>query len=139
LRDRVEDIVPLAKSFLQKAATKYTKTPLSISNEAMAMLKTYSWPGNVRELSNVMERAQILCQGDTIQSSDLALSADISNTVVRGASSMIDADDLRPLAQVEADLIQQRLEYFNGNALKAAESLGLSRSAFYRKLEKLKA
>ena len=144
LRQRVEDIIPLANSFLAKAAKKYSRPVLTLAPDAQALLEAYPWPGNVRELAHVMERAQILCKREKIYSSDLGLS---------GASGLLDAPplaatsscknanelpDLRSMEEIEMELVAQRLAYFGGDATKAAESLGFSRSAFYRRLEKLK-
>ncbi len=134
LRQRVEDIIPLAQAFLEKAARKYSRPVLVISAGAEAALKTYPWPGNVRELGHVMERAQILCKGDSIHAHDLGLNNGnpIQPTLLDGNH------DLRLMDEIEIDVISRRLAYFNGDAVKAADSLGFSRSAFYRRLEKLK-
>lgn len=134
LRQRVEDIIPLAKAFLAKAAKKYVRTAFSITPEAEAALRSYSWPGNVRELGHVMERAQILCKGDSINVHDLGLTI-VQQTQVHTFNG---AHDLRSMEDIEMDTITQRLAYFNGDAVQAADSLGFSRSAFYRRLEKLK-
>ena len=80
-----------------------------------------------------MERAQILCQNSIINIDDLGLPA--SNTRVK--TIVVEPDKLATLETMELDIIDKRLSYFNGNALKAAKSLGLSRSAFYRRLEKI--
>lgn len=133
LRQRVDDIIPLAKTFLKKAALKYSRPTLAITPAAENALKAYAWPGNVRELGHVMERAQILCKGDSLNAHDLGL------TIDRFQSPSCAADnDLRPMHDIEMDVIAQRLAYFNGDATKAADSLGFSRSAFYRRWDKLK-
>lgn len=134
LRDRIEDIIPLANAFLTKVAKKYSQPILSIDPAAETALKTYSWPGNVRELGHVMERAQVLCQKSSIQVHDLGLNVSLSDT---HRKTNYDAD-LRSLRQIEESVIDNRLTYFDGDAIKAAESLGLSRSAFYRRIEKPK-
>ncbi|MFT7561020.1 MAG: DNA-binding NtrC family response regulator [Flavobacteriales bacterium] len=143
LRHRVEDIIPLAQGFLSKCAEKYGKPLLEISSAAEELLKKYDWPGNVRELGHVIERAQILCRGSTIEVNDLGLqkyssAPEVANNT--GAASLLDSMnvDLRPLSDLEYDLIDKRLQYFDGDAQKAAKSLGLSRSAFYRRLGKNK-
>lgn len=134
LRHRVEDIIPLAKAFLAKGAKKYSCPVFSIDSDAELMLKTYSWPGNVRELGHVMERAQILCQSSVIRPHDLGLTPgreiENSDEANREGSHI----DLRPIGEIQADIIKERLKYFNGDATKAAKSLGLSRSSFYRRL-----
>lgn len=137
LRRRTRDILPLARSFLTEAAKKYSRPPLSISSAAESALISYSWPGNVRELGHVMERAQILCQQPSIQPHDLGLDLASSGTRHYVPESAGNAEDLRPMNEIEADIINRRLDHFNGDALKAARSLGLSRSAFYRRLGKI--
>ena len=137
LRNRLDDILPLANTFLKNVAAKYAQRVLTIDKTAEQALKSYAWPGNVRELSHVMERAQILCQGDTIQAHDLGISQS-SNLASQEFTQTERQQDLRKIDEIEAEIIDKRMSYFDGNALKAAESLGLSRSAFYRRLEKLK-
>ncbi|TQV88136.1 sigma-54-dependent transcriptional regulator [Aliikangiella coralliicola] len=142
LRERIEDILPLANDFLRQVADKYAQPVLIISNEAAKVLQSYSWPGNVRELGHVMERAQILCQGDSIGVSELGIAVQQTHTEKHNSfeSGTLESNssELRTLASIELEVVQQRLAYFDGNALSAADSLGLSRSAFYRRLEKLK-
>jgi DNA-binding NtrC family response regulator len=138
LRYRIDDIIPLANAFLVKAAKKYSQPVLSISAEAERLLKSYTWPGNVRELGHVMERSQILCQKSSIQVSDLGLS---TNSLIEQGKINIAAGidgDLRSIEEIEAEIVGKRLTYFDGDAVKASKSLGLSRSAFYRRLEKSK-
>jgi DNA-binding NtrC family response regulator len=127
LRDRKEDIIPLARSFLVPTK-KHVLTPA-----AQKALVDYDWPGNIRELSHVIERAQILCQNQQIKCEDLGLST-TTKVAIKTSSTLT---KLPTLETVELDIIDQRLRLFDGNALKAAKSLGLSRSAFYRRLEKL--
>lgn len=136
LRQRTDDIMPLAHSFLSKTAKKYSLPILSISHDAECALKSYSWPGNVRELCHVMERAQILCQTTSIQPHDLGLNIATKNASADNSAKIKTENDLRPMEEIEADIIHTRLQYFDGDALKAAKSLGMSRSAFYRRLEK---
>lgn len=136
LRKRQEDIIPLARMFLKSAAQKYSKSVLNISKEAEKALTTYLWPGNVRELSHVMERAQILCQSSTIQKVDLGLSYPPSDTLQLPSENTQSDTDLRSFEQIEAEAILGRLTHFDGDAAKAADSFGWSRSTFYRKLEK---
>lgn len=132
LRERVEDIIPLAESFLAKNAVEHAQSKLTIGASAKKALKSYDWPGNIRELNHVMERAQILSQNNYISAEDLGLPTTTEQTVVDDKPT-----ELQTLETIELDIIDQRLSHFNGNALKAAKSLGLSRSAFYRRLEKI--
>lgn len=134
LRYRPEDILPLANAFLAKAAQKYSQPPLEISSAAGKILQTYAWPGNVRELNHVMERAHILCKTVAVQPEDLGI-----NNLLSTQGNVVHGDEqeyLKPLSEIEQEVINRRLSYFHGDALKAAKSLGLSRSAFYRRLEK---
>jgi len=136
LRQRKEDILLLAQSFLNESANKQLQKPLTLNDDAQSALLNYDWPGNIRELHHVMERAQILCKAENIGVDDLGLptnSTAVEPTVINPSS----CGELLNLAELELNIIDQRLAHFNGNALKAAKSLGLSRSAFYRRLEKI--
>jgi len=136
LRQRKEDILLLAQSFLTEPENKQQQSSLVLDNEAQSALIDYDWPGNIRELQHVMERAQILCKSDVIGEDDLGLPISFSGTKPK-AIEQNGNEELLSLADMELDIIDQRLAHFNGNALKAAKSLGLSRSAFYRRLEKI--
>lgn len=136
LRKRIDDIIPLANSFLLKAAKKYAQPVLTIETAAEQALKAYSWPGNVRELGNLMERAQILCRDSKIKIDDLGLNAMHEPGKIIEASRL--ENDLRPIADIEMEIIDKRLNYYEGDVIKAAKSLGVSRSALYRRLGKSK-
>ena len=126
LRDRREDIAPLAHAYLESHAQRYRKTARAFEPSAMQALLEHPWPGNVRELGHVIERAVLLASGDTIRLGDLAL---------RGTSTApIRLEDL-PLAKVEKDLVRKALARHGGNVSRTARALGLSRSALYRRLE----
>jgi DNA-binding NtrC family response regulator len=126
LRERRDDIDLLAQHFLKQHVTRYRKAITGFDDEATKALRAYAWPGNVRELNHAIERAVLMAQGKVIRTQDLALNA---------AASMPRLDDMS-LEEVEAFLIKKTLSRCDGNARKAAELLGLSRSAFYRRLEK---
>jgi DNA-binding NtrC family response regulator len=126
LRDRREDIMPLAKKFLQEHAQRYRKQLAGFDQMARDRLMQHSYPGNVRELDHVIERAVLMARGPQIKANDLGL------TTAGGESKSL--EDMS-LEEVEAFLIKKALARNNGNARKAAESLGLSRSAFYRRLQ----
>jgi DNA-binding NtrC family response regulator len=128
LRERREDIELLAQHFLDQHAARYRKTVTGFATDAIAGLLAYAWPGNIRELDHAVERGVLMCSGKVIRIVDLGLNA---------AKSSVSLDDMS-LEEVEAHLIKKTLSRFDGNARKAAESLGLSRSAFYRRLEKYK-
>jgi len=127
LRDRGEDILPLAHSFLGQYAARYRKAISGFDYAAEQVLKTYPWPGNVRELSHAVERAVLMAQGSTIQADDLGLS--------QASPGQARLEEL-PLDEAERLLIHQSLERCGGNVSRAAEALGLSRSALYRRLER---
>src|SRR5690242_12919519 len=126
LRDRREDIMPLANKFLQDHAQRYRKEIAAFDETARDRLMQHSYPGNVRELDHVVERAVLMARGPQIKANDLGL------TTAGGESKTV--EDMS-LEEVEAFLIKKALARNNGNARKAAEALGLSRSAFYRRLQ----
>ncbi|WP_269751486.1 sigma-54-dependent transcriptional regulator [Paraneptunicella aestuarii] len=135
LRNRKEDILPLANSFLAQIAKKYSQPVKQIDKSAEPALLNYDWPGNVRELNHIMERAHILCHSETILPQDLGINVELDSFPV--SAGLVD-DDLRPIHEIEQDIIDKRLNYFDGEASKAAKSLGMSRSALYRRLGKSK-
>lgn len=131
LRQRKEDIVALAEFFLEKQSRHYGKSDLKFSGEAKIALQNYDWPGNVRELSHVVERATILSPEKSIKSAALGL-----NSLHDELTINANIDSSSTLDEITRSVIAQRLEEHAGNGLKAAESLGLSKSAFYRHLKK---
>jgi DNA-binding NtrC family response regulator len=137
LRARVADILPLAQYFLSQFSSKYALACPQLCEQASAALKCYQWPGNIRELSHMMERAIFLSQGQLITIADLGLSSEatMGGTVFVDHGIDSDADTL---AVIEKQIIIDRLARFENNAHETAESLGLSRSSYYRRLEKYK-
>ncbi len=127
LRDRLEDILPLAVHFLSRHASRYGKTISGFDYAATEALKNYSWPGNIRELNHVVERAVLMARGSTIRVADLGLRS--------SEASPGRLEDL-PLEEVEKCLIRKAVERYAGNVSQAAQALGLSRSALYRRLER---
>ncbi len=128
LRDRGDDIDRLADAFLAKAVLRYGKDVAGFSEKARKSLRAHSWPGNVRELDHAVQRAALLASGIEIQPSDLGLD-------VRGGDAGQPLEEMR-LDEAEAWLIRRALERRGGNAAQAAEDLGVSRSAMYRRIEK---
>jgi DNA-binding NtrC family response regulator len=126
LRDRREDIMPLANNFLRQHAKRYRKTFGGFDETARERLMQHPFPGNVRELDHVIERAVLMSPGPQIKARDLGLST--GGSEARGLEEM-------SLEEVEAYLIKKALARAGGNARHAAEALGLSRSAFYRRLQ----
>ena len=129
LCDRREDILPLAEHFLRQHREHYRRPIEGFSPEAIDALRRHSWPGNVRELDHVVERAVLLTSGNTISAFDLALCS-------AGDASVSARLEELSLEEVERLLIRKALSRFDGNANRAAEALGLSRSALYRRLQK---
>jgi DNA-binding NtrC family response regulator len=129
LRERREDIPALANHFLAAQTRKYRREFDGFTTEGLRALTAHAWPGNVRELQHVVERAVLMSSGRTISEQALGL----QDTQSGGAR----LEDMN-LEEVEAYLIRKTLARCDGNAMKAAEALGLSRSAFYRRLEKYK-
>jgi DNA-binding NtrC family response regulator len=127
LRDRHEDILPLALYFLSRHAARYGKMLTGFDYAAEHALKSYVWPGNIRELNHTVERAVLMAQGDTVSAADLGL-----RDAAEGPARLEDM----PLEEVERCLIQKALERSDGNISLAAEALGLSRSALYRRIER---
>lgn len=126
LRQRKEDIVPLAESFLTHLANKYRRRHLAFNNEAKQALDQYHWPGNVRELSHCIERSVLMANSEEITKSDLGLPTKF------GAQEF----EHMTLEQAERLLITKAMEAADGNVQVAAERLGISRAALYRRLEK---
>jgi DNA-binding NtrC family response regulator len=129
LRDRREDIQPLAEYFLRQHSERYRRKLDGFTSGAIEALLQHSWPGNVRELDHVVERSALMSSGGVVTAFDLALQQGRD----AGVSSRIDEMSLE---EVERLLIKKALARFGGNANRAAEALGLSRSALYRRLQK---
>ncbi len=127
LRERREDIPALAAHFLARYSQRYRKAVQGIDPPAMELMLHYAWPGNVRELDHTIERAVLMSREDIIEVSDLGLSpARVSTQALEEMS----------LESVESILIRKALSRCNGNVSQAAEALGLSRGALYRRMEK---
>ena len=127
LRDRREDIPLLAMHFLGQHARRYRKDLAGFDPAVIQLLQEHRWPGNVRELDHAVERAALMAQGNMIKPADLGL---------RSPGESPNRMEDMSLEDVERFLIRKALARHDGNAMKAAEALGLSRSAFYRRLEK---
>jgi len=127
LRERREDIELLALHFLKQHVERYRKSITGFDDAAITAMRDYGWPGNVRELDHAVERAVLMSQGKIIHAPDLGLN------LAREAAPRLEEMSIE---EVEAFLIKKTLARCDGNARRAAEELGLSRSAFYRRLEK---
>ena len=130
LRDRREDIPLLAMHFLQQHAARYRKPLAGFDAHAMRALLDHRWPGNVRELDHSIERAVLMATGENVTAGDLSLRA--------ARESVARLEDMS-LEEVESFLIRKALARYDGNVSQAAEALGLSRGALYRRMQKYKA
>lgn len=128
LRERGEDVLLLAEHFLKKFSYKYRKDIRSISRDARQKLLRYAWPGNVRELQHAIERAVIMSEGSVLKSDDFILR--------RPAERASDLDEVLNLEELERAAIEKAMKRTSGNVSRAAELLGITRYALYRKLEK---
>jgi len=130
LRERKDDIVPMANFILEQIAEKYNRSPEAsgwcFEENTASYLERYPWKGNVREMENKIERALILAENNTISVMDLDI-LDFEE---------IQENDENPLSEMEKGAIEKALFKHNGNISKTAEELGLSRAALYRRIEK---
>lgn len=128
LRERDNDIILLAEYFLNKYAHKYKKEIQKLSLEVKRKLSSYNWPGNVRELQNTIERAVVLSSGKVLKADDFILSSSHNR-------KSKDTDVLN-LEIIEKEAIEKAIRITNGNLNKAADMLGISRFALYRKINR---
>jgi DNA-binding NtrC family response regulator len=140
LRDRPEDVLPLARHFIQRFSREMRRQPMEMRPEVEAKLVRYAWPGNVRELRNVLERAVILAPGDMLTVEHLPpelveTTAGRADDSTKPASLSLPAEGLR-LEEVERDLVRQALESTAGNQVRAARLLGISRDALRNRMKK---
>jgi DNA-binding NtrC family response regulator len=127
LYDRPDDIPLIANHFLTKFSHKYQKSYLTIAKDAMIYLQKYRWPGNIRELQHALERAVIMCEGQE-------LTAENFGALEKQASGDLMFDQLN-LEKLEAWAIRKAIAKHQGNISHAAQELGLSRGAMYRRME----
>ncbi|MGH9461636.1 MAG: sigma-54-dependent Fis family transcriptional regulator [Vicinamibacteria bacterium] len=140
LRERSEDILPLAEFFFDELSEKTGRPAAGISQDARAWLLEYAWPGNVRELRNAIERAILLCDGDLITREHVS-SGGARPTAGLNGNGASDPKGLIPphgldLATMDRDLVERALRQTKGNKSKAARLLGLTRSQLYSRLSK---
>ena len=126
LRERAEDVLPLAERFLAMYAEKYRRDAAGISAEAAERLKTHVWSGNIRELQNTIEKAVILAEGSVLKAEDLSLEK----------KSAAKASPKQTLGEAEAQTIRDTMARCNGNLTLVAKELGISRPTLYSKLKK---
>jgi DNA-binding NtrC family response regulator len=133
LRERPADIMLLAEDFLERASRRFETSVVAFSPSARTALQQHSWPGNIRELQHVVERAVLLAQHERVTERDLQLQ---ERPTSQGEEDR--AVDGLTLEDAEVWLIQRALSRHDGNPVAAAKSLGISRSALYRRLGKRK-
>jgi DNA-binding NtrC family response regulator len=159
LRDRISDLPALARHLLVRIAEQPGMRYLSITDDALAVLMRYGWPGNVRQLQNALFRAAVLCDGDALTAADfpqIAAEARFGNrsddyhaksltgqsqnaALANGAGITLYESDgnLRPLEEIEADVIRLAIGHYRGRMTEVARRLGIGRSTLYRKLGEL--
>lgn len=134
LRERGEDILLLAEHFLNVYSGKYSMGNVSLGNAARQKLMQYSWPGNVRELQHCIERAIVLTDKTELSDEDIRL----ENTVTSSnKKNSLESTDSLNLETLERQAIKRAVSLSNGNLTQAAELLGITRFALYRKIDKL--
>jgi DNA-binding NtrC family response regulator len=128
LRERLEDIMPLARHFVNKHSLRYKRLDMSLAADVEDKLIHYPWPGNIRELSHMMERAVLLSSSEEIAAKDIPL---------KPSSAKLGSEiPFMTLDQAEQKLLKQALNKAQGSAIDAAQLLGISKSAIYRRMEK---
>ncbi|NHN27041.1 sigma-54-dependent Fis family transcriptional regulator [Flavobacterium jejuense] len=127
LRERFSDKIPLAHFLLDKMKVKYEKEEVVFDEKALEQIEKHAWNGNIREMENRIERAIILCENNTIKTTDLDLEI---------ISSYNENQEELPLSDVEKMTIEKVLTKNEFNISKSAEELGLSRASLYRRIEK---
>ena len=131
LRERGDDIILLAEHFLSIYAMRYDRKGVRLADDARTKLLNHSWPGNVRELQHSIERSLVLCSSPTLSASDIQITP---NTQSAGNE---DTRQTLNLEELERNAIKRAVSMSNGNLTQAAELLGITRFALYRKIDKL--
>jgi len=129
LRERREDIMPLANSFLKRFAAQANRTLSGFKPAAIERLTAFDWPGNVRQLQNEIQRAVLLCEGNEVDASDLSISE------TRAAAEESADTNFTLLEGVERNAIIQMLHETGGNKLETAKRLGIGRQTLYNKIK----
>ncbi len=147
LRERTGDIPALARHLLARIAQQPGLRPIGITDEALALLAEYDWPGNVRQLQNALFRAAVLCDGAALTRADFPQVAAMGARHIIGAATgpatsggvtLFRPDgNLRPLDEIEADVIRLAIGHYRGRMTEVARRLGIGRSTLYRKLGEL--
>jgi DNA-binding NtrC family response regulator len=128
LRERPEDFAPLIAHLLAKHSSRIARPGLTLSRDAVELIRGHAWPGNVRELENAIERAVVFCEGDVIGPGDLP-------GTLRAPAVTPSEHEIRSLSEMEREQIMRALQSVKGNKAAAARLLGLDRKTLYRKIE----
>jgi len=131
LRDRRDDIVPLANAFLKRFAAQANRELNGFKPDAIDRLTAFDWPGNIRQLQNEIQRAVLLCEGGEVSAADLS----ISNAQTSAAPSGEQDTNFTLLEGVERNVIIQTLKETGGNKVEAAKRLGIGRPTLYNKIK----
>ena len=145
LRERAGDVPALTRHLLARIAQQPGLRSIGITDEAMTLLAGYDWPGNVRQLQNALFRAAVLCEGDALTRADFPQIAAMGErrtattaAAVAGGVTLFRADgNLRPLDDIEADVIRLAIGHYRGRMTEVARRLGIGRSTLYRRLGEL--
>jgi len=127
LRERLDDIIPLATSFLKRFAAQAGRNITGFTPGAMEKLRSYDWPGNVRQLQNQIQRAVLMTDSETIDASDLSITAETQPAEENGSLTLLEG--------MERQTILQMLKETNGNKLETAKRLGIGRQTLYNKIK----
>jgi transcriptional regulator with GAF, ATPase, and Fis domain len=137
LRDRLDDVAPLAEHFLRRFAEQNGRRIRGFTERALRRLASYSWPGNVRELENCVERAVVLAQSDVIDAGDFVLAGESATSAAGSIVDLLCNTDLT-LDRLERDIIIGALARCDGNLSKTARLLGLTRRALQYRVEQIR-
>ena len=147
LRERLGDVPALSRHLLARIAQQPGLRPLGITDDALALLVQYDWPGNVRQLQNALFRAAVLCEGAALTRADFPQIAALGDrrtgvtgtaTASGGGVTLFRPDgNLRPLEDIEADVIRLAIGHYRGRMTEVARRLGIGRSTLYRTLGEL--
>lgn len=135
LRERPEDILPLAEFFLRRFATQARRPQLQLSSEARRRIQAHAWPGNVRELRNLMERIAFLSPGERVEAEDLAFILNPDSDSSKMPSLELGLDEAT--REFQREFIRRSIRQVRGNMTDAAGLLGVHRSNLYRKMKQL--
>lgn len=139
LRERKDDIPALAAYFINKQCKANALPPVTLSDDAVKRLKSFSYPGNIRQLKNIVERAVLMSGKSVITAEDIELPAEHSTLNTPHSSLHTPHSTLNTISTLEEQertAIENAMREYDGNLSKVAEALGLSRGALYRRLEK---